>query len=51
MEILEDFHKRGKTVIIATHDSDIVNRMKKRVIAFENGEIISDVREGTYVLD
>ena len=45
MHLLEELNKQGKTIIIATHDDTIVNQMKKRVIAFQNGKIISDIRE------
>lgn len=37
MSLLEELHRQGKTLIIATHDDRIVDRMKKRVIAFGNG--------------
>ena len=36
MEIFEDLNKDGKTVIIATHDKNIVNHMKKRVVTFSD---------------
>jgi len=36
MEIFEDLNKDGKTVIIATHDKNIVNHMKRRVITFSD---------------
>ncbi|MBF1051222.1 MAG: cell division ATP-binding protein FtsE, partial [Peptostreptococcaceae bacterium] len=41
-------NKQGTTVIVATHDKDIVNRMKKRVIKIENGKIASDIKKGRY---
>ncbi len=50
MHLLEELNKQGKTIIIATHDDTIVNQMKKRVIAFQNGKIISDIREWGYIL-
>jgi cell division transport system ATP-binding protein len=50
MSLLEELHKNGKTIIVATHDEHIVNTMKKRVIAFADGEIVSDTIEGTYCL-
>ena len=40
---------RGTTVIMATHASDIVNAMKKRVITFKKGIIIRDQEKGGYV--
>lgn len=38
----------GTTVVMATHDKDIVNRMKKRVITIEDGVKVSDVERGEY---
>ena len=41
----------GTTVVMVTHDKDIVNSMKKRVITLENGVLISDTKKGSYVAD
>jgi len=51
-EILHLFKKIAskKTVIIATHNSEIVNSFKKRVIALEKGRVIKDLKKGGYVL-
>jgi len=49
MDILLDLNKEGKTIIIATHDKSIVDRLKKRVIAFKEKKVISDEKRGTYV--
>jgi len=51
MEIFEDLNKSGKTVIIATHDKNIVNHMKRRVITFSEKQIISDKQEAEYNLE
>lgn len=48
MEVLEAINKLGTTIIMVTHDTDIVNRMKKRVILLDSGRIIKDYRKGTY---
>ncbi len=48
MELLEDINKRGTTVIMATHAKDIVDKMKKRVIAIEDGKIARDETRGEY---
>lgn len=48
MNILLAINKRGTTVITATHDRDMVNRMKKRVIALDNGRIVRDEERGEY---
>lgn len=50
MDIFLDINSDWKTVIMATHDENIVNRLKKRVIAFENKEVSFDVQNGKYIL-
>lgn len=50
LDIFIDLNKDGKTVIIATHDAHIVNTLKKRVIAFKDKKVVSDVEEGRYSL-
>lgn len=50
MDIFLDINSDWKTVIMATHDENVVNRLGKRVIAFQEKEIISDVEKGEYVL-
>ena len=50
MKIFEDLNKDWKTVIIATHDKNIVDSMGKRVVAFKDKEIISDEKKGKYIL-
>lgn len=47
-EILEEIHKLGTTVIIATHNQDAVNKMKKRTLTLEHGILISDETKGKY---
>ncbi len=48
MEYLEEINRSGTTIIVATHDKDIVNRMHKRVIAVDGGSIIRDDERGGY---
>lgn len=48
MELLDNINKRGTTVIMATHAKDIVDTMKKRVIAIEDGKIVRDETRGGY---
>ena len=50
MNIFLDLHADGKTIILATHDHHIVNSLKKRVIAFDNKEVVSDEKEWKYSL-
>ncbi len=49
MEILEEINEQGTTVIMVTHNKEIVNSMRKRVIAMRKGVIVSDEEEGMYV--
>ncbi|HZG77032.1 MAG TPA: cell division ATP-binding protein FtsE [Paenibacillus sp.] len=48
MRLLEEINFRGATIIMATHNKDIVNTMRKRVIAIENGLIARDEQRGEY---
>lgn len=49
MDILNDINRGGTTIVMATHAKEIVDRMKKRVIAIDRGEIIRDEKRGKYV--
>src|SRR5699024_6319005 len=46
MEIFEEINVRGTTIIMATHSKEIVNTIKKRVIAIENGFVARDEQRG-----
>ena len=46
MQLLNEINLRGTTLVVATHAKDIVDRMKKRVIRIDNGNIIRDKRGG-----
>ena len=48
MRLLEDINRRGTTVVVVTHNKDIVNLMQKRVITLKKGKIISDEEKGGY---
>lgn len=49
MEVIDNINKDlGTTIIMATHDKDIVNRMKKRVIVIEKGLVAKDTMKGRY---
>jgi len=50
MEILKKINDFGTTVLLVTHNRDIVNRLKKRVITIYDGKIISDEESGKYRL-
>ena len=46
MNLLKEINARGTTIVVATHAKDIVDRMNKRVIRIENGNIIRDEKGG-----
>jgi len=48
MRLLEEINFRGATIVMATHNKEIVNTMRKRVIAIENGLIARDEQRGEY---
>ncbi|MBR5369900.1 MAG: cell division ATP-binding protein FtsE, partial [Bacilli bacterium] len=49
MKVLEDINKtRGTTIIMATHDKEIVNKMKKQVITLKDGHLVKFKQKGTY---
>ncbi|MDO8963252.1 MAG: cell division ATP-binding protein FtsE [Coriobacteriia bacterium] len=48
MSLLNRINKTGTTVLIATHDREMVDSMRKRVIALENGKVIRDQSRGVY---
>ncbi len=48
IRLINDINKRGTTVLIATHARDIVDNMRKRVIALENGLLVRDEAKGVY---
>ncbi len=48
MKLLRQINRRGTTVIMATHDKEIVNIMQKRVIALEKGQVVRDEVKGGY---
>ncbi len=48
MSVLSEISKMGTTIIMVTHDTEIVNKMKKRVIVLDSGRILKDYAEGEY---
>ena len=48
MDILERINEQGTTIVMATHNSQIVNEKTHRVIAIENGQIVRDQEQGEY---
>ena len=48
MKVLDDINKMGTTIVMTTHNRDIVNEMKKRVIVLNEGKIVQDYERGKY---
>lgn len=48
MEIFKEINATGTTIVMATHDKEVVDAMGKRVIAIEKGRIVRDEHEGVY---
>nr|WP_221468631.1 cell division ATP-binding protein FtsE [Cohnella thailandensis] len=48
MKLLEEINFRGTTIVMATHNKEIVNSLRKRVIAIERGSIVRDEIRGEY---
>lgn len=48
MKLMEEINFRGTTIIMATHNKEIVNTMRKRVLAIESGRIVRDEARGDY---
>jgi cell division transport system ATP-binding protein len=49
MKVLDRINQNGTTVVMATHDDDIVNTMRKRVVELRNGSVVRDDAQGIYV--
>lgn len=50
IHLLLKIHEMGTTVILSSHDKEVVNRLGKRVITLENGKVIRDREEGRFIL-
>lgn len=48
IKVLEKINRYGTTVLLTTHNRDIVNKLKRRVITIENGKLVSDKAQGRY---
>lgn len=48
MEVLDAINRTGTTIVMATHNEEIVNSMRKRVVELHAGKIVRDEREGSY---
>ena len=50
VKLLLKINELGTTVILATHDKEIINKLEKRVITLDNGRVIRDEENGKYIL-
>jgi len=50
IDLLQKINQLGTTVMLVTHDRDVVNLLKKRVIVLDKGEIVSDQAVGRYII-
>lgn len=50
LTLLQDINDMGTTVILVTHDRDVVNKIKKRIVVMEDGRIVSDKDGGKYLI-
>ena len=48
MKLLDRINRTGTTVIMATHDSSIVDQMRRRVLELRDGELVRDQSKGVY---
>ena len=48
MQILEQVNQRGITILVSTHDQNMVNYFRKRVVTLNHGQVVSDREAGTY---
>lgn len=51
MDLLREINKRGTTIVMATHNREIVDKMRKRVIALAHGKLVRDTPKGGYTLE
>ena len=49
MQVIQKINDLGTTIVMATHDREMVDKMKKRVIYLENGKLKKDYEKGTYI--
>lgn len=50
ISLLEKVNELGTTVVLATHDKDVINSLRRRVVTLEGGKVIRDEERGRYVL-
>jgi cell division transport system ATP-binding protein len=50
ISLLQKINQAGRTVILSTHDREVINKLQKRVITLENGRILRDEAEGRFII-
>jgi cell division transport system ATP-binding protein len=50
MKLLDRINRTGTTIVMATHDDDMVDQMRKRVVELDDGQIIRDESRGVYTI-
>lgn len=50
VDLLKKINEFGTTVVLVTHDREVVNKLKRRVLTLEEGKVVADVEEGRYKL-
>jgi cell division transport system ATP-binding protein len=50
VKLLEKINQLGTTVVLATHDKEVINSLEKRVITLDHGRVIRDEQKGKYIL-
>lgn len=50
VSLLQKINQAGKTVVLATHDREVINKLGKRVITIENGKIVRDESQGRFII-
>jgi cell division transport system ATP-binding protein len=50
IELLQRINEYGTTIVLVTHDREVVNKLRKRVVTLADGKIVSDIERGKYVL-
>ncbi|MEP7035027.1 MAG: cell division ATP-binding protein FtsE [Actinomycetota bacterium] len=48
VRLLDRIHRTGTTIVMATHDGEIVDQLRKRVVELDNGELVRDQSRGVY---
>jgi len=50
IKLLEKINQLGTTVVLATHDKEVINNLERRVITLDKGRLIRDEQKGKYIL-